>query len=1176
MAVPVRAAQYDTNDEDYGYEQESNDNSLDENLQESDDDSIEEDSEAKKSRKAARSIGEQDGIKFDKADETYMMLNGVIEKIPDTMEFWLKTDKLNARQVIFGNYKEKTKHFSVELSADNKIRYYENDGAVNVFFDGDICTNEWTQIAIVRDCEENKIYLYVDGELTDTKDAGGLGDNVTLDTPSYIGTDSRMGMHFNGSISQIRLWEDMKTEDEIQEGIEKEIQGDEAGLMHCWILNDSALGKFPAVINDKAEDGISISPLGFELNYESEFEGSGVDFSDGTTEIAAETVLEDTPHTFEAWVKLPSGLTDRAGVIAGNYFDASYDDIPLMSFEIFSNGHPRLYWKGKNVNVNYIADNINICIDDWVHVAITYDDENDKASCYINGEKIDEKEALSDIVNINMPVKLGGDYRGDNTRFFRGEIADVRIWSTVRTDEEIKESYNNTLDGDEEGLLANWTLDNENDGTYADNSENGNNAHMYKEWLEPDIADGDYTIAVIPDTQYLAESYNDKFNKLTTWLKDNRDEYNIQLAVQLGDLVNINNDTQWQAAQKAMTILDGELPYVFAPGNHDESGRDTTLYNKYFPYSKYSEKDGFAGAQDEGSMDNTYHKFEINGVKFMNVCLEFGPNDDTIAWANKIISENPDYNVIISTHAYMYHNGAQINEDCKDWPSKYSGREDANDGDDMWEKLVSQHKNICLVLSGHIGYPDLVTRYDTGANGKSIPQVLCDSQYMDGPYNAPGMVMLMTFHEGSNSVDVNWYSTDRDKLFRDKNQYVMQVELLENSLAVQDISFEENEMEAAYGGAFTNKAVNNSAGGGNITYKSLNKDVAVVDENTGEVKIVGIGKAVIKATAAAVSGTYRQTSVEYEITAVKGTPKITFANLLQREGNVSPVIAESNFEETRGLIEITYELKNGDISENVHQKEGEYRVTAKFLGSDKLNAVKTSETLVILDSENSDGSNSHSGGSYSLSEDSGGLKKNYEEPIDEPVIGQNYDNNKNDSDHDPSINNIFTDVSPASWYSEAVSYVSEMGYMAGGEKNKFDPEGTLTRAMAAQILFKINGGVNNGGTENWYDEAVNWSLENSIAAGYSNGDFGADDSVTREQFAVMLYNYARYKGIDTSKTIDVNTYIDSAEISGWSVKALEWAVGQGIINGSDGKIMPLKTSTRAETAQMIMGFMKQI
>ena len=74
----------------------------------------------------------------------------------------------------------------------------------------------------------------------------------------------------------------------------------------------------------------------------------------------------------------------------------------------------------------------------------------------------------------------------------------------------------------------------------------------------------------------------------------------------------------------------------------------------------------------------------------------------------------------------------------------------------------------------------------------------------------------------------------------------------------------------------------------------------------------------------------------------------------------------------------------------------------------------------------------------------------------------------------------------------------------------------------------------------------------------------------------MLYNYARYKGIDTSKTIDVNTYIDSAEISGWSVKALEWAVGQGIINGSDGKIMPLKTSTRAETAQMIMGFMKQI
>ncbi|MEK3886316.1 LamG-like jellyroll fold domain-containing protein [Bacillus sp. FSL K6-3431] len=549
------------------------------------------------------------------------------------------------------------------------------------------------------------------------------------------------------------------------------------------------------MIFDKTGD-VDGMQYGFESTYESEFKGTGADFADGKLEIVSKKRLSDAPRTVEAWVNVPADTSSdkRVGVILGNYFNNYYSDISRFNFEIHANGNPRVYWRAsKSHEVNYIAKNVNINVGDWVHVAMVLDDTNKIATTYINGEKINEEAVVVPIPTDRTvrELKIGSDYRRNNAHgtpemTFNGQITDVRVWSTVRTDSEIKANYNVSLKGNETGLMGNWELDKEANDVYRDRSKNKNHGLVYDEettnWLAPEFAKGDYTIAVLPDTQNMVEYHPDAFKNYMTWIKDLANHMNIKLAIQVGDLVNNPRSiAQWETASEGMSYLDGVIPYVFLPGNHDEilnrtqMTRDRTNYNKYFPYSKYSQASTFGGSYPEGKMDNTCHYFDINGVEYMVIALEFAPNDDVMAWANKTAAENPDKKIIVATHSYMYHTGDQISTKHIDYPSAYIN--DGNNGDDMWNEFVSKHENIVLVLSGHIGYPDLVVREDIGMHGNSVKQVLVDAQFMQ--YDL-GMVMILTFKKGSNEVDVNWYSVTKDKFYRANNQSSMELNVNED------------------------------------------------------------------------------------------------------------------------------------------------------------------------------------------------------------------------------------------------------------------------------------------------------------------------------------------------------------------------------------------------------------
>ena len=175
----------------------------------------------------------------------------------------------------------------------------------------------------------------------------------------------------------------------------------------------------------------------------------------------------------------------------------------------------------------------------------------------------------------------------------------------------------------------------------------------------------------------------------------------------------------------------------------------------------------------------------------------------------------------------------------------------------------------------------------------------------------------------------------------------------------------------------------------------------------------------------------------------------------------------------------------------------------------------------------------------------------------------------------------FTDVKSTAWYYNAVKYVYENNLMAGTGDTTFDPEVSLTRAMTAQLFYNLEGkpAVTGDSTftdvtsGHWAVDAITWAAENEVVAGIGEGLYDPDSNVTREQFAQMLYNYAKYKGYDLTATGDLTQFPDAGSISGWAETALSWANGKGLINGHEnGTIDPKGSTIRAQAASIMANF----
>ena len=180
--------------------------------------------------------------------------------------------------------------------------------------------------------------------------------------------------------------------------------------------------------------------------------------------------------------------------------------------------------------------------------------------------------------------------------------------------------------------------------------------------------------------------------------------------------------------------------------------------------------------------------------------------------------------------------------------------------------------------------------------------------------------------------------------------------------------------------------------------------------------------------------------------------------------------------------------------------------------------------------------------------------------------------------------NPFTDVSEKDWFYGDVMFVYENGLMLGTSKTLFSPHGTATRGMMATILWRMEGSPAPKGKNSftdveagkWYADAITWTAENGIFAGYGKDKFGPDDPITREQLAAIFYRYADYKGYNLTVKGNLDKFKDADKVTDYAKTAMQWAVGSGLMKGKSGNLLdPQGTATRAEIAAMLHRFIEK-
>lgn len=179
----------------------------------------------------------------------------------------------------------------------------------------------------------------------------------------------------------------------------------------------------------------------------------------------------------------------------------------------------------------------------------------------------------------------------------------------------------------------------------------------------------------------------------------------------------------------------------------------------------------------------------------------------------------------------------------------------------------------------------------------------------------------------------------------------------------------------------------------------------------------------------------------------------------------------------------------------------------------------------------------------------------------------------------------FDDVNVNDWYHEAVDYMVERGLMNGTSATTFEPNTTTTRAMLVSVLYRLENtpvvvgaaNFNDVPAGQYYTDAVAWANANGIVTGYGNGNFGPNDTLTREQMAAIIYRYAAYKGYDVSARANLSGYTDAAQISGYAADAMAWINAEEIISGTSATTLsPAGNATRCQFAVILMRFCENV
>ena len=301
--------------------------------------------------------------------------------------------------------------------------------------------------------------------------------------------------------------------------------------------------------------------------------------------------------------------------------------------------------------------------------------------------------------------------------------------------------------------------------------------------------DGAFTFVVLPDTQNYSQHFPELFTAQTEWIVSQRESRRIAGVFHLGDITNHNTAEEWENARRSMKVLDdAQLPCCMVPGNHDYgakgNGMDrTTLLNDSFPLATQAKRPGWGGVYDKepDRVDNTFQFIEVGGRKFLILGLEFGPRRDVVRWANEIAGGHTDHEIILLTHVFVYHDDTRYDwqrfKDKQSWnPHSYGVAknfgDDVHDGEELWQQLVSRHRNFVMTMNGHV-LGDGLGRLSTAAHGRYIPQHLVNFQMR--PNGGDGWLRLVEMRPDGTARVHDYSPTRGQRNESPQNQFAFDV-----------------------------------------------------------------------------------------------------------------------------------------------------------------------------------------------------------------------------------------------------------------------------------------------------------------------------------------------------------------------------------------------------------------
>ncbi len=283
-----------------------------------------------------------------------------------------------------------------------------------------------------------------------------------------------------------------------------------------------------------------------------------------------------------------------------------------------------------------------------------------------------------------------------------------------------------------------------------------------------------FTLPILPDTQIEVRAHPEMLHSQLDWLVKHRQDLQIPIVLHVGDIVDWDNTTQWKTASDAFEKLDqANLPYALAVGNHDTSAvgrfsgsaapgntnknvRQTLFFNTFFPVSRLRAQ---RGRFEPDKSDNAFYTFQAGGLNWLVITLEFCARPAPVAWANTILDQFPKHNAIILTHFHLNSKG-EIN-------SNNAGYGDLT-CQEIYHRMISQHANVRLVLSGHVD--SSAHRADVGTQGNTIYQILQDYQ---GEDSGGGYIRLLDIDTEKGTIAARMYSPFYDKTKTDDSQFTI-------------------------------------------------------------------------------------------------------------------------------------------------------------------------------------------------------------------------------------------------------------------------------------------------------------------------------------------------------------------------------------------------------------------